>query len=259
MLKLLKYDLKRNLNTFASLFVLLIILQGTITILGNTRHWDPVIIVFLIMMLYSLTGTMLGIMSVNTYNKNIKSYSRRLVPKRPIWHVISSMVLGLAAQFILIILMIIHVLIYYAYVDDLGKIFSSISISFWSAFSIIIQFVLFFIFLYCAIVLSATITASIKAKVGVWVGIGAFFVIQAILWKVQNTIFSALGLEGEYPYRFVRQFEQVDATNGAMLTVNGHFGAGWNSVGWTSVIIDLVFIASMLYATTWLLRHKEQV
>jgi hypothetical protein len=169
------------------------------------------------------------------------------------------MVLGLAAQFILIILMIIHVLIYYAYVDDLGKIFSSISISFWSAFSIIIQFVLFFIFLYCAIVLSATITASIKAKVGVWVGIGAFFVIQAILWKVQNTIFSALGLEGEYPYRFVRQFEQVDATNGAMLTVNGHFGAGWNSVGWTSVIIDLVFIASMLYATTWLLRHKEQV
>jgi hypothetical protein len=255
MLKLLKYDLKRNLNTFASLFALLIILQGAVTIIGKTRQWDDVVIVFLIMMLYALTGAMLGIMSVNTYRKNIKSYSRRLVPKRPIWHVISSMVLGLAAEFLLLLIMVIHVLAYYSYVGSLSRVFSSISISFWGGVSIAMQFVLFFVFLYCAIVLSTTIAASIKAKVGVWVGIGAFFVIQGLLWKIETVILSALGLANDSPFLFVTETQRISITNdAAVFTFNNQFGAGW-----TAFIIDLIFIAGMLYATSWLLRHKEQV
>ncbi|MBP1904567.1 uncharacterized membrane protein YidH (DUF202 family) [Paenibacillus turicensis] len=254
MLKLLKYDLKRNLNTFASLFALLIILQGAVTIIGNTRHWDDVIIVFLILMLYALTGAMLGIMSVNTYRKNIKSYSRRLVPKRPIWHVISSLILGLAAEFVLLIIMLVHTLIYLSYVGDLNRVFNSISISFSGGVSIVVQFVLFFTFMYCAIVLSTTIAASIKGKVGVWVGIGSYFVIQIILWKVETMILSVLGFDSDSPFLFIRESEVVGTTSRAVFSINGQLSG---SVA--SVIIEFFFIACMLYATSWLLRHKEQV
>lgn len=254
MLKLLKYDLKRNLNTFASLFALLIILQGIVTIVGDVRKWDDVFIVFFSMMLYTLTGTMLGIMSVNTYRKNIKSYSRRLVPKRPILHVISSLILGLAAEFVLLIIMVIHVLIYYSYFGDLHRVFNSISISFSAGLSIGIQFILLFTFLYCAIVLSTTIAASMKAKVGVWVGIGAFFVIQLILYKAETMILSALGLDSDSPFLFIRESEVVGTTTRAVFTINGQLSGSL-----ASVIIEFFFIAGMLYATSWLLRHKEQV
>lgn len=254
MLKLLKYDLKRNLNTFASLFALLIILQGAVTILGNTRHWDDVTIIVFIIMLYSLTVLMLGVMSVNTYRKNIKSYSRRLVPKRPIWHVISSLILGLSAELVLLIIMFTHALIYYSYVGNLSRVINSISLSFWGGVWIGVQFILFFTFMYCAIVLSTTIAASIKTKVGVWVGIGSFFVIQFILFKLEMMILSALGLDNDPLFLLKRESEQVGTATGVVFTVNGQFSGGL-----TSIIIECIFLAGMLYATSWLLRHKEQV
>lgn len=255
MLKLLKYDLKRNLNTFASLFVLLIILQGAVTIIGKVRQWEDVVIIFLIMMFYSLTAAMLGIMSVNTYRKNIKSYSRRLVPKRPIWHVISSLVLGISAEFVLLIIMFIHVLIYFSYVGSLNQVFNSISISFSGGVSIGMQFILVFTFMYCAIVLSTTIAASFKTKVGVWVGIAIFFVIQGILYKVETMIISAFGLSNELPLLFEAGGNHMGTSKGvSVLTIDGQFSSGW-----ASFIIESIFIAGMLYATSWMLRHKEQV
>lgn len=82
MMKLLKYDLKRNATTFLSVGAILIALQLIISIMGNIRGWDPKIILALTIVLYSFVGTFSVILVAITYRKNIKAYSRRLLPQR---------------------------------------------------------------------------------------------------------------------------------------------------------------------------------
>lgn len=255
MLKLLKYDLKRNSNTFLSMFVLLIILQSITTIAGAMRKWDSVIVVFLILMLYSVALLMVGILSVNTYRNNIKSYNRRLVPVRPISHIVSSMILGIAAELIIIVIMILHGVIYSMYEGNLNKVINSISISFSTGFIMLLEFILFFVFLYSAIVLSTTIAASIRGKMGTWIGIFSFFIIQGALYKIETLLTSALGLPDNSTFVFINEAERLSNSSGEpMFSIGGNIGAGW-----FTVILDIVMITGMLAATSWLLRHKEQV
>ncbi|MNJ35612.1 hypothetical protein D3C77_303620 [compost metagenome] len=255
MLKLLKYDLKRNSNTLLSMFVLLIILQGIVTVTGVMREWDSVITVFLILLLYSVALLMVGIQSVNTYRNNIKSYNRRLVPVRPISHIVSSMVLGIAAELIILVIMILHGIIYSVYEGNLDRVISSVSVSFSTGLVMLLEFLLFFIFLYSAIVLSTTIAASVRGKIGTWIGILSFFLIQGALYKIETMLNSALGFPENYTFIFINEAERLSNSSGeAAFRIGGNFGAGL-----FTLTLDIVLITGMLFATTWLLRNKEQV
>lgn len=94
MMKLLKYDWKRNANTFLGMVAILAIAQLLITWFGITKNWTAEITVVLIVMLYASALIFVTVLGCKTFDHNIKAYNRRLLPVHPVWSVISSLLLS---------------------------------------------------------------------------------------------------------------------------------------------------------------------
>lgn len=192
MLRLLKYDWKRNANLSLGLLAILVFLQIVIGVVGNTRNWEQSVIFVLSFMLYAMTGLILIILASKTYENNMKAYSRRLLPIRPMWTAISSIVLMLLFAAVLGAIAFIHYWIYSTFVysgslwpqelavTDVMDWFKIIFITGWSL-----------TFLMMSILVSMTIGASVslRGKAGTWVGILAFIVIQYVLSWVEYMLF----------------------------------------------------------------------
>lgn len=192
MLRLLKYDWKRNANLSLGLLAVLVFLQIVIGVVGNTRNWEQSVIFVLSFMLYAMTGIILIILASKTYENNMKAYSRRLLPIRPMWSAVSSIVLFWLFSAVLGAIVFIHYWIYSQFVypgswwphelavADMLDGFKIIFIIGWSL-----------TFLMMSILLSMTIGASVslRGKAGTWVGILAFIVIQNVLSWVEHLLF----------------------------------------------------------------------
>ena len=256
MMKLLKYDLKRNATSFLSVGTILILLQLILSIVGNVRGWDQIAILVLSLVLYSFTATLSVILVTITYRNNIKAYSRRLLPKRSIDTVLSVLVLGWITGVVLIAISLLHGVIYNFFVgvvsdDQIAEILGSLS----DVLTVLFQMFWAYTFLFVTIILSSTISASIKGKVGRWIGIVSFFTIQSVLAWVEMKLLkvsdNGMGL-------VIFQGTDVKVTNvadGGQLT----FDRSVLAIDWRSVGIELVFIGLIIYATVLLLNRKEQV
>ncbi|MGG4554285.1 hypothetical protein [Paenibacillus humicus] len=192
MLKLLKYDWKRNANLSLGLLAVLVFLQIVIGVVGNVRGWEQSIIFVLSFMLYTMTGIILIIIASKTFENNIKAYSRRLLPVRPVWTAVSSIVLWWLFTAVLAGIALLHYYIYVSLVHStpvwpegmmvtsLLELFKFIFAIFWTL-----------TYLMLMILLSMTIGASVslRGKAGTWVGIIAFFIIQYVLSLVESALF----------------------------------------------------------------------
>ncbi|MGV2795207.1 hypothetical protein GNF78_18590, partial [Clostridium perfringens] len=91
MMKLLKYDWKRNANTFSGLLAVLVLVQIILSMIGKVRGWDESVIVVSSFIFYVTAGIITMILVCNTFESNIKAYHRRLLPVHPAWTVLSSL------------------------------------------------------------------------------------------------------------------------------------------------------------------------
>lgn len=256
MMKLLKYDLKRNAATFLSVGTILVLLQLIVSVVGNVRGWSQISILVLSLVLYSFTATLSVILVTITYRNNIKAYSRRLLPKRSIDTVLSVLILGWITGIVLLAIALLHGVIYNSFAgivsaDAIADIFNSFS----DILIVLFQLFWAYTFLFVTIILSSTISASIKGKVGRWIGIVSFFTIQSVLAWVEMKLLkvseNGMGL-------VISRGTEVKISNvadGGQLT----FDRSLLSIEWSSVALELVFIALILYATVLLLNRKEQV
>lgn len=192
MLRLLKYDWKRNANLSLGLLAVLVFLQIAIGVVGNVRGWEQSLIFVLSFMLYAMTGIILIILASKTYENNIKAYSRRLLPIRPMWTAVSSIVLWWILSLVLGVIVIIHYIIYSRFVyfgSWFPQEFVVSDVLDWLKIVFITGWMLTFLMI--CILASITIGASVslRGKAGTWVGILAFILIpNAVSW-VEHWLF----------------------------------------------------------------------
>lgn len=112
MIKLLKYDWKRNGNSILAAFIILLLAQTALTTLGWAYSWDEIFLFVLTIMLYAVGGFLAFLMACQTFNSNIKAYSRRLLPLPSLYTILSPVILIITAQIVIGLLYVAHDMIF---------------------------------------------------------------------------------------------------------------------------------------------------
>ncbi|MCH1642651.1 hypothetical protein MJ257_21355 [Paenibacillus timonensis] len=260
MLRLLKYDLKRNGNTFLIVGAILVITEAFFSIYGNSRGWVQASIIALCVMLYLFVAMLLVIFSLRTFQNNLRAYSRRLLPVRTIWSVLSPWMLGLIGILLLGIVAIIHGFIYNAFVgfglyDHLLfygngiQSFEQLVLSFPDLASIAMQLLLIYTFLYALVALSITIGAMIRGKLGTWVGLLSFLVIQYGSGWLASKLFGVGAGQGV-------PFVVIESSSKRAIEASVSSGV---SIAWGPALFEIAFVGLMLFAIVYLMNRKVEI
>ncbi|WP_194544719.1 hypothetical protein [Paenibacillus sp. JZ16] len=248
MMKLLKYDWKRNSTTLLGAFAILLIIQMAITVTGSIREWKLGIMFGLSMLVYGSMSVLPLVVACRTFDFNIQAYHRRLLPVRSVWNVVSSLILACASLLALCVLMALHLWYYW----DSASIpwetlhFSDFPVLYYIGLAL--HMVWKFIYLMITIFFAITMARSITKKGSVWIGILVFFVLQYILGWLSNLLFG----EGA---AWIGPMTTISFENEVNFTVSG----GQYTFAWGAFAFDVIMTALILYATVYLIDRKVEV
>lgn len=252
MMKLLKYDWKRNANTFLGMVAILAIAELLITWFGITRNWATEITVVLIVILYASAGIFVIVLGSKTFDHNIKAYHRRLLPVHPVWSVISSFLLCWIFILTVLAIMAVHGLVYLniatlpGFNGLNGEMIKDIVVIFLLG---VWQYSLFIIMIFLAIAIGAAI--SIRGKGGTWVGILTFFVIQYVIGVIEKALFGA-----EFGVFSVGIFSAETGAGemSAEFSSENMFGLHWGAFA-----VEAVFMGLMVWLISYLINRKMEI
>lgn len=252
MMRLLKYDWKKNSTMLLSTAVILILAEAGLTIAGYTRGWEEGITFGLSVMLYVFACMMAVIMTYRTFFGNAKSYSRRLLPVRTVWSVLSPMVLGLLVLIGIGILICIHLGIFsliFGVPDFKGISTEAIPQLLKVTAIFIFQIFWAYLFSYMAIALSIAIALMFQ-RGRVWIGILSFIIIQNVISWIISSLFKANF--GGIP------FLNVKLQSNLMVGGEVVFPDDIMLIRWGETLLEAVFVVLMLYATVLLLNRRVE-
>ena len=181
MLKLVKYDFRRNRDMILAVFVVTIIVQIWIGFVNFTEQemfsLNAVVYVIAVLIVY--------VFALRTYVHNLKSYNRRLLPIKTLYTVLSPMVLFLFLLLGVVMMVLIHLGVYAIMYST-----SYLPTSFWkgASFSVVLLF-WFTGFSMLLVMFSITVALSIRFKGRVWIGIVTCFILQYVISFLEEWIF----------------------------------------------------------------------
>ncbi|MCV4235813.1 hypothetical protein OHJ21_32080 [Virgibacillus sp. LDC1] len=248
MMRLLKYDWKRNSTTLLGAFAILLIVQIAITVTGSIRDWELGVMFGLSMLAYGSVGVLLLVVAGKNFGYNIKAYHRRLLPVRSVWNVASSLILACVSLLVLGILMAVHLWYYWSSAGIWGNInLADVPVSYYVGLALLMVWK--FIYLMIAIFFAITVASSITKKGSTWIGILVFFVLQYVLGWLSQVLF---GEEAAWvgPMASISFYEkEADIT---VSTVQ-------YTLAWGALAFEVVLAALILYATVYLIDRKVEV
>lgn len=240
-MRLLKYDWKRNSTTLLGALVVLIIVQTAIVVGGIMWGWIPVGMLGLNLLGYSSAGVLLVVLVVKTFDYNIKSYQRRLLPIHSIWTILSPLLMGCIGVLVLGAMALIHLWLHFNILGlhpfemEFNVIFKS-----WDFFIVMIMLVWNFIFIVLTIFFATAVSRSIPSKAGVWVGILVFVMLHYVIGWVSQMLFGT----GYWSH------------TGSIDEGGVFFQFGPTGQSWGDAIFELIVSILLLYATAYLIERK---
>src|SRR4029453_12659316 len=174
MIKLLKYDWKRSSDGILSTLAILIILEAALSITGITRNWDESVVIAFSIFGYVLAAVLLFIHCCRTFDQNIKSYGRRLLPLHPIKGIGAAILLCWICMLLVTVIAAIHVPLYTAFSDN-PFLKENIHFEKLSIFGFILSILWAFTAFLISILASITVARSFRFKRSAWIGILFFF------------------------------------------------------------------------------------
>ncbi|KOP66273.1 hypothetical protein AMS62_14250 [Bacillus sp. FJAT-18019] len=248
MMRVLKYDWKRNSTTLLGAFAILLILQIGITVLGTVRNWELGVMIVLSMLAYASMSVLLLVVTGKTFGYNIKAYHRRLLPVRSVWSVVSSLILACANLLVLGVLMALHIWYYGSAAGFPWEVihFSDSSLMYYV--SLLVFIVWKFIYVMITLFFSIAVASSLTRKGGVWIGILIFFLLQNVLGWLSEFLFGDdTAFSGP-----VASFSVIDYTGFT-------FSQGHHAWVWGAFAFEVVAAVLILYATVYLIDRKVEV
>ncbi|GGG89181.1 hypothetical protein [Paenibacillus radicis (ex Gao et al. 2016)] len=248
LLKIMKYDWKRNNVAFTTFTAVFAIVQLFLLFSHSLLNWNANIVYIFSSVGFIVPVSMIVVFMCKTYAANLSSYSRRLIPVSGGWTIASPLVLGSIALILLPFVFYGYSELYNAVtgsnfhvlnpiVDSLSNVAAALIIYFWTL-----------LFLTIAIQFSITLAKSVSIKkLGPWVGIAAFFIIQMVVSWIDNLLFDNDG-----------SFNFVAETDSAANVISYQVQL-WNAQLWGSAILQAVVAAIMFYTMVKLLNKRVQL
>jgi hypothetical protein len=250
MIKLLKYDWKRSSDGILSTLAILIILEAALSITGITRNWDEALVISFSIFGYSLAMVLLFIHCCRTFDQNIKSFSRRLLPLHPIKGVGTAILLSWICALLILAIAAIHIPIYTAFSDiDNSFLREKIQLEKGSIFYMILSIVWTYTTFTISVLASITVARSFRVKKSTWIGILFFFGVQVLIAWLTSVLFN----QDEASMGFF-------SIKGTSTEGSFTFGAS-NDLSYLAgpFLIELAFTVGFLFLMNYLLNKKVEL
>ncbi|MUT66233.1 hypothetical protein [Paenibacillus sp. NEAU-GSW1] len=244
LLKIMKYDWKRNSSVIIGVAAVFIIVEALLLFGGSRPQWSKELLFVLSMLGFAWLGAANIFLMCKTYASNISSYSRRLLPVSGGWTVLSPLVWGLLGFIVLGAAVYGYILLYDA-VNELAfdpllvtltNVAGGIFLSLWNL-----------LFMVLVIFFAITIAKSVyRKKLGPWLGIATFFGIQLFISWLEHLIYKS-DVNGK--------ITQINSTSE---NVTMEFDL-WTTQTWGSSLIQLVAAVLIFYSIIKLLNKRVQL
>ncbi|NMO97565.1 hypothetical protein [Paenibacillus lemnae] len=247
MIKLLKYDWKRNAGSISGLLAVLMIVQVLIGSMYYTGRWDSEVSIGLSMMVYGIVSTILLIMVFKTYDYNIRAYHRRLLPVPPLSSVTATMIQASAAMILILLLAACHIWVFWS-ISEWSEVLQFVHVQWSHVLVMLVSGFLKFIFFVAIVLFCITVSRSFRSKGSIWIGILLFFIIQSAVSWVSNKLFGEAPLT--YQILTVRLEGRNYETAAVEEVVNGF---------WRPMLLELILTIALVYVAVKLIDRKVEV
>lgn len=253
MINLLKYDWKRNANTYLGVAVVLVILEALIAYFGIRQDWGTQAILPLSIMLYAFAGIFLIVLGCKTFEHNLKAYHRRLLPLHPVWAVFSAVLISWISILLLLALMFVHgIVLNYTPITGVSELLEGVSAK--EMFYVFLSGIWIYTLLMITILLAITVGAmvSIRGKAGTWVAILFFFVIQNVIGFIESRLFG--GDVGNFYNLGILRVETGPSGTSSEITA-----AELTGFNWGTIVFELAVVALMVWAITYMINRRMEI
>lgn len=248
MIKLLKYDWKKNSSPVMGLVAVLLIIQALITTFGTMRDWEIDVMLALSMLAYSAVSMILFVMVCKTFDQNIKAYNRRLLPVRSINTIFSSLIQSFICLLGVMLLVVLHLWIYIKIeLDDRFIVWGGLTTEGWVTAGLAAAWKFAFIFI--IIFFCITVSRAARVKGSVWIGIVLFFVITNATAWLESKLDMGGNLWGSP--NFGVYIEEGGVPTSVMNDTI--------QIPWMSMVLELLLAAGFIYGMVKLIDRKIEV
>lgn len=242
MIKLLKYDLRRNAS-------LLLVVVAALIVGELALMWSPLVLQIklgLLICIHFAAAVIFTINNLMVFDYNIKSVSRRLLPVSTYAYVWASMLYAILNTLALMAIAAGPALYYISSYDTkfLGDAFD-LPAYVWAELALEAVFagIYGFLFMYAVIAL----TRSIVKKGVLWVGLLVFLVLSTVVDWVEGLLFHRDSSQ-------VFSFITFKVDNGVLAHETFNSRASWNALG--SLVFEILLCFVFLYVIKWCVEKR---
>lgn len=249
MMKLLKYDFKRNGARLLGIGAVLILVQLSIMLFVNRIEIQLV----LSALAYVIAGVILFTTIIRTYSYNLKAYHRKLLPVHTLKSILSPIIMGGICMLILSLVFTIHGIVFLSTQGNLETIKELIRMYPTDTIMSVLSIFWMFVHVLIAIFLAVTIATSIRSKGSFWIGIVAFFLIVNGLSWIEDRLFG----DSDWGMLRIISSESNSVVDGISTKVNSPVYFSWHFIG--TFVFELVCSVAFLYIMVKLIDRKVEV
>lgn len=252
MIKLLKYDWKRNATMTLAGLIILLMAQLVMTTVGWRNGWNPQGVIVLAFVIFLFSGFLVFLMACQTFNANMKAYSRRLLPLPTIYTIVSPIVLMFGLMFVLFLLGAAYDAVYAVLFDSkvslieavtemltAREIAIAIGISVWA--SLFTTLVIFF---------SMAFSHLVEGKGGTFLGIIMCILLFISIPWVEDILFSSSG-DGSQLVGPIHLTSPEVGSGDPVLTIGPA-----TALDWLTFAFEVGVAIALIYGTIYLIDRK---
>ncbi|MCM3626483.1 hypothetical protein M3194_03750 [Paenibacillus glycanilyticus] len=246
LLKLVKYDWKRNAGFLLIVGTLFVLAGAGVTVYSEIKNLEKDLIYVFTFLIYLAISITLCVTVCRTYERNLRYFNRRLLPLPALYTVLSPLLLGVAGLVVIGMIGALHLIALGAVVGNvhLRVIDVLADRGFWAMMMSSILFV-FLIFL------SITAAKVFRGKKGSWIGAALFIALQVLIQWLEQKLFPSMNISTDQFFESVnvRITDSSDAVVHVQATVPNF---------WGPLIFEAAVIAVLIYVMTYLINRKIQ-
>ncbi|GKU78239.1 hypothetical protein [Paenibacillus sp. L3-i20] len=252
MIKLLKYDWKRNASVILAALVILLLIQVAFTTAGWLKDWDVDFISVISILLYAMSAFLAFLMACQTFNYNIKAYSRRLLPLPTLYTIIAPIILLFLIQLVIALIFVAHASIIEMIFGEekTMHLFDLNYFAFMELASIAVSYGWGTLITTLMIFLSITLSKTVEGRGGTFLGIvvclAMFIAMPYMAWLIFPDSVNST------QYLGFLTLELTEAADGTMTWDVTPF----DGVRWLVLLFEGAVMTALIYGTVFLMNRK---
>ncbi|MCJ8014008.1 hypothetical protein MUG84_19965 [Paenibacillus sp. KQZ6P-2] len=243
MIKLLKYDLRRNATLLLGVTAALILCE--LVLLGSGASLD-VKMAFTVIF-FIVAAAIFTINNVNVFDYNIKSISRRLLPVNTFSYVWASLVYG-AINTLVLFLIGAGVTLYFAFHID-TSVLRDVHLPAYAWASLVLEAIFTTIYGFLTIYIIIALARSITRKGVFWVGFLLFLSMETVITFIEKLLFNQ-----DTNQTFSLVTFHVEIINGVLASKPVTASTNWNALGVLG--FEAILCVVYLFVIKWCVEKR---